>query len=82
MKMTENTMKIVGRRKEHPITFSASGDLLLAGARFNDEIHKMPSGHITCIPKGVTRFKNHEEANNHWLTCVANAIAKITRERT
>ena len=35
-------MRTIGHRKEHPITFSASAALLAEGARFNDEIHRLP----------------------------------------
>ncbi len=75
MTASEKPIRVIGRRKERPITFSASGELLAEGARFNDEIHKLPSGSVTCIPKGVFRFRSHEEANEHWLVCVSNAIA-------
>ena len=81
MDHVEERMRIIGRRKERPITFSASGELLAEGARFNDEIHKLPSGGTTCIPKGVFRFKSHEEANEHWLACVSNAVARTAMER-
>jgi len=81
MSATEKPMRVVGSRTERPITFSASGALLAEGARFNDEIHKLPSGNITCIPKGVFRFRSHEEANEHWLNCVSKAIAATLMER-
>ena len=81
MGYTEKPMRVIGHRKERPITFLASGESLAEGARFNDDIHKLPSGGTTCIPKGVFRFKNHEEANRHWLDCVANAVAQSTMER-
>ena len=81
MSVSEKPMRVVGCRTERPITFSASGVLLAEGARFNDEIHKLPSGNITCIPKGVFRFRSHEEANEHWLNCVSKAIATTLMER-
>jgi hypothetical protein len=56
-------MKIVGFRKERPVGSRASGELLAEGARFNEEIHRLPTGGATFIPKGVYRFKTHEEAN-------------------
>jgi hypothetical protein len=56
-------MRTVGRRKECPVTFSASAELLAEGARFNDEIHGLPTGKTTRIPKGVFRFRTHEEAD-------------------
>jgi len=76
----EKPVRVVGRRKEQHITYSASGKSLAEGARFNDEIHKMPSGKTTCIPKGVYRFKSHEEANAFSLDCVSNAVAQTTME--
>lgn len=82
MAFREKPMRVIGLRKERPITFAASGESLAEGARFNDEIHKLPSGGTTCIPKGVFRFKSHKEANEHWLTCVSNAVAKTTMERS
>lgn len=81
MEFSEKPMRVIGRRKEQPITFSASGESLAEGARFNDEMHKLPSGATTCIPKGVFRFKTHQEANEHWLACVSNAVAQTTMAR-
>jgi hypothetical protein len=74
-------MRTVGHRKERPITFSASAILLAEGARFNDEIHRLPTGGVTGIPKGVFRFSTHEEANQHQLACMINAMARIAAER-
>lgn len=69
-------MRTVGQRKEHPLTFSASARLLLEGARFNDEIHRLPTGNQTLIPKGVYRFKTFAEANKQDLDCLVTAIAQ------
>lgn len=77
----EKPMRVVGRRKERQITFHASGELLAEGARFNDEIHKMPTGNMTCIPKGVYHFKTHEEANAHMLECACQALVKAAMAR-
>jgi len=74
-------MRTVGRRKEQPITFSASGALLAEGARFNDELHRLPTGNLTSVPKGVTRFKTHEEANRYDQECLATYMAEIAQER-
>jgi hypothetical protein len=78
--MTE--MRVVGQRKERPITFSASGALLAEGARFNDEIHRLPTGNTTFIPKGVYRFKTHEDANRHQQHCQVEGMARIALERS
>lgn len=74
-------MRIIGHRKEQPIAFSASADLLLQGARFNDEIHRLPSGQLTCIPKGVFRFASHAEANRQQQDCLAKVMALLALER-
>ena len=75
-------MRIIGHRKERPITFSASASLLAEGARFNDEIHRFPTGSMTFIPKGVFRFKSHEDANRQQLDCLVNSIAQAALERS
>ena len=75
-------MRIIGHRKEQPIVFSASADLLLQGARFNDEIHRLPSGQLTGIPKGVFRFASHAEANQQQQDCIAESMAQIALERS
>ena len=58
-------MCVVGKRKERPISFWAPASLLTEGARFNDEIHRLSTGNMTFIPKGVRFFKTHEEANRY-----------------
>lgn len=74
-------MRTVGRRKEHPITFSASAALLAEGVRFNDEIHRLPTGNRTFIPKGVYRFKSFDGANRQDFDCLVAGMAQIARER-
>jgi hypothetical protein len=74
-------MKIVGIRKVRPVGIQASGVFLAEGARFNDEIHRLPTGNMTFIPKGVYRFKTHEEANQHQSDCIARGMARIMSER-
>lgn len=74
-------MRTVGQRRARPIGLLASGSLLAEGARFNDEIHCLPTGNTTFIPKGVYRFKTHEAANQHQLDCLAEGMAKVALER-
>ena len=74
-------MRTIGHRKQRPITFSASAELLAEGARFNDEIHRLPTGNTTFIPKGVFRFKNHEDANRQQLDNLVEGMAQIALER-
>ena len=74
-------MRTIGHREERPITFSASAELLAEGARFNDEIHRLPTGNVTFIPKGIFRFKNHEDANHQQLESLIKGMAQIALER-
>jgi hypothetical protein len=74
-------MRTVGRRVERPISFHASGELLREGALFNDEIHRLPGGGQTCIPKGVRRFKDFDEKNREDLECVVANVVRVVRER-
>lgn len=74
-------MRTIGHRKERPITFSASAALLAEGARFNDEIHRLPTGSQTFIPKGVYRFKSFEEANRQDLDYLVEGMARIAMKR-
>ncbi|MBL8421290.1 MAG: hypothetical protein JNK92_11715 [Dechloromonas sp.] len=74
-------MRTIGHRKERPITFSASAALLLEGTHFNDEIHRLPTGRLTRIPKGVFHFKTHEAANQHQQACLIEGMAQIALNR-
>lgn len=74
-------MRTIGHREERPIAFSASAALLAEGARFNDEIHRLPTGATTFIPKGVFRFKTQEDANRHADACVAEGMAHAALAR-
>ena len=74
-------MRTIGRRKERPIGIHPSGTLLAEGARFNDELRRVPTGDTTLIPKGVYRFKTHEEANQQQENCLARGMAKTALER-
>lgn len=74
-------MRTIGHRREHPITFSASAVLLIEGARFNDEIHRLPTGNRTFVPKGFYRFKSFEESNRQDLDYLIAGMAQIAMER-
>lgn len=75
-------MKRVGYRVERPDILPASADLLVEGARFNDEMHRLPTGQTTFIPKGVYRFMTHAAANEHQANCLARGMAQIAWERS
>ena len=75
----ENQKRIRNRsvgRREKPITLEASGEALIRGAMFNDEMHKMFGVKHNGVPKGVYHFKNHAEANEHMESCIAKKMAK------
>jgi hypothetical protein len=74
-------VRTVGHRKTRPLAFSGSAALLAEGARFNDDIHRLPTGNRTFIRKGVYRFKKHEDANRHDLERIATGMAEIAAER-
>lgn len=58
------------------------GQRLAAGARFNDEIHRLPTGNSTFIPKGLYRFKTHVEANAHQEESLAQGMARLALDRS
>ena len=69
-------MRVVGQRQERPISYAASAILLAEGGRFNDEIHRLPTGDTTYIPKGIFRFSTLDAANRHQIECLALGMAK------
>jgi hypothetical protein len=74
-------MKTVGHRREKPLSFWASAELLKEGARFNETLQHLPTGRTTFFPKGVYRYRTFEEANRHWLECVARGMAEFASRR-
>lgn len=74
-------MRTIGHRKEPAVTFFASADLLVEGARFNDDLHRLPTGNRGFVRKGLYRFKTHAEANRHDLECLAAGMAEIAMAR-
>jgi hypothetical protein len=77
----EKNVRTVGHRKSRLPQLSGSADLLVEGARFNDEIHRLPTGDRTFIRKGIYRFKTHEDANRHDLERISFGMAQIASER-
>lgn len=78
-------MRTVGKRIERPITFDASSEALIEGARWNDEMNRameqLCGGNPTGFPKGVYRYRSHEEANRHQEECIAAGMARLAEER-
>jgi hypothetical protein len=73
-------MKIVGSRREPPLTGQASGEALAAGARFSESLAVLAKS--TFIPKGVYRFKTHEAMNRHQEDCLAIGMGLLAIERS
>ena len=74
-------MRIVGNRTEPEIVSEPSGRLLVEAARVNDALRAFPGWGTAFIPKGVYHFRTHEQANRHWEECLAEAIARLARQR-
>lgn len=74
-------MRVIGRRVEAPLSFSASGELLAQGARFNDDLRGLPTGDAVYVRKGIYRFRTHEEADAHAQKCLAEFMARIAAQR-
>ena len=72
-------MRSIGRRPNPLPAAQASGALLSEGARFSESFAAL--GCSTFIPKGLHRFRTHEEANHHWRECIAQGIARIAMQR-
>lgn len=75
-------MRIVGRRTEAPLSFSASGELLAQGARFNDDLRGLPTGDAAFIRKGLYRFRTHEEAAAQAQRFLVERMAQIAARRS
>jgi hypothetical protein len=65
-------MRQVGLRLEPAIARQASGLLLIVGARFNESIAHL--ARTTFVPKGVYRYKSHDEANRHATDCLVRGM--------
>ena len=65
-------MRQVGSRREPAIAEQASGLLLGEGARFNEAISRL--ARTTFVPKGVYRYRSHDEANRHAVDCLVRGM--------
>lgn len=73
-------MRQVGKRREAEVVEVATEDHLLAGASFIESISSLAGG-SSFVPKGLYRFKSHDQAqamNDKWL---AIGMARIAMER-
>ena len=72
-------VKQVGSRREPPLSMQASGDLLAKGARFSESLSRLSGG--TFIPKGIYRFRSHDEANRHAQDCLVRGMGLLAARR-
>jgi len=72
--------KQVGRRKLPGVCIKASGEMLRRGCAVNDALHSLPTGNTTFFKRGVYRYKNFEEANQHWQDCLVSGMARIAEK--
>lgn len=72
-------MRQVGKRREPVIELKASGHLLVGGARFNESFAQL--SRTTFIPRGIHRFRSHEDANRHALQCLVRGMGLLAAQR-
>ena len=72
-------MRQVGARRERAIAAKANGLLLAEGARVNEAVSGLSRS--TFVPKGVYRYKSHEEANQHEQDCLVRGMGLLAAER-
>lgn len=73
-------MRQVGNHLERPMTAAPSGSALASTLAFTEDLAALSSGWIF-FPKGVFRYKSHEEANAHQAACLAEGMAQLAKER-
>ncbi len=64
-----------------PITYLASAKQLIAGAEFNETCQKLSPRKLTGVPKGIHRFRSHEDADRYDFECVTRHMAAIVAGR-
>jgi hypothetical protein len=72
-------MRTVGSRQEAPLAALATGALLAEGARFNEALSAFGAG--PGFPKGIYRYRTHEEANQHRDDCLVRAMVQLATSR-
>lgn len=73
-------MRQVGIRMERQAQAESSGSALAASAEFGMTIAKLAGG-SSFVPKGLYRFKTHDEAAKRDGAWLAAGMAKIALER-
>lgn len=52
------------------------------GARFNDDLRGLPTGDAAFIPKGLYRFRTHDEAAAQAQKFLVERMARIAAQRS
>lgn len=73
-------MRQVGTRKEATVQPIPHASALVSGAEFSMSIAQLAGG-STFVPKGLYRFRTHEEANEKAASWLAAGMARIALER-
>ena len=75
-------MRVVGKRVQDDISFDASAEKLVSGARWNDAMQQaFCASQHGIFPKGVFRYCSHEEADEALLDALAKRMATIALAR-
>jgi hypothetical protein len=72
-------MKQVGHRTAPSLRHQAGATPLIAAARFSEALAALGSAGL--MPKGVYRFRTHEQANQHQAEGLAHGMANLARQR-
>lgn len=70
-------MRTVGRRIVREPALHPSAELLRITATINDALKGLLPGGLTCMPKGVYRFRTLGDANAQQAEWLARAMAEI-----
>ena len=73
-------MRQVGTRQERTLAQTATDTRLAEGADFSESFANLAP--TTFIPKGVYRFRSHEEANRQQQDCLVRGIGMQAASRT
>lgn len=74
-------MRVLGKEKLFAATSEASYANLVAADRFMSMLHGLTGGMRHYFPKGVYRYRSHEEADAALLDAVARDMAQLENER-
>jgi hypothetical protein len=72
-------MKTAGKRRESQLPLLATGELLAEGARFGESVAALVKSAF--VPKGVYRYKSHEDANHHQQDCLIQGMGRLAAQR-